>query len=105
MERYSPVPYPAVERHGMIGDRRCAALVAADGTLDWLCLPSFDGHVAFGALLDARRGGFWKLGPFERLLGAQGYEEDGLLVTRWSEPSFELELVDAMPFPEESRAP
>lgn len=32
-ERLSFIPYPPIEKHGVIGDRRTAALVAADGTL------------------------------------------------------------------------
>ncbi|HLG71274.1 MAG TPA: trehalase-like domain-containing protein, partial [Chloroflexota bacterium] len=33
--------YPPIERHGAIGNRRTAALVAADGTIDWLCMPDY----------------------------------------------------------------
>ena len=39
----------------MIGDRRTGALVAADGTLNWFCVPEFDGTPIFGALLDPER--------------------------------------------------
>lgn len=49
--------------HGLIGDRRTAALVTSDGTIDWWCLPAFDGDIVFGAILDGGRGGFWRLGP------------------------------------------
>ena len=64
-ERQLFVPYPPIEQHGVIGDRRTAALIAADGTLDWLCLPDYDGEPYFGALLDAHAGGFWRIGPVE----------------------------------------
>ncbi len=104
MDRISSVPYPAIERHGLISDRRSAALVCADGTVDWLCVPRFDGEPAFGALLDARRGGFWKLGPMVRLYGRQSYEQDsGVLRTRWDELGFSAELSDAMLMPETAR--
>jgi len=52
-----PVPHPAIGRHSIIGDRRTAALVAADETIDWLCLPEHDGDIVFGAILDAEKGG------------------------------------------------
>jgi len=91
------VPYPAIERHGIIGDRRTAALVAADGTIDWLCLPNYNGKVIFGALLDAQRGGFWRVGPVVLREGEQRYPTVAPVVhTRWSSEDYELELVDAM---------
>lgn len=91
------VPYPAIERHGVIGDRRTAALVAADGTIDWLCLPDYDGRVMFGALLDAQRGGFWRVGPAVLWQGEQCYPTVAPVVhTRWSTAGYELELVDVM---------
>jgi len=98
------MPYPPIEQHGVIGDRRTAALVAADGTLDWLCLPDYDGAPSFGALLDARRGGFWRMGPVEVIPGQQRYHETtALLVTTWSTSEGELELTDAMAAPQDER--
>ena len=47
------VPYPLIEQHGEIGDRRTAILIAVDGTLGRLCVPAYDGMPYFGALLDA----------------------------------------------------
>lgn len=99
------VSYAPVEKHGVIGDRRTAALVAADGTIDWCCMPRYDSPPIFGAVLDARRGGFWRLGPDEQLLGEQqGYEDTGVLTTRWETPAFVLEATDAMLWPEDVRA-
>ncbi len=48
--------YPPIERLGVVGDRRTAAMVAADGTMCWLCLPDYDGEPVLGALLDTGRG-------------------------------------------------
>ena len=100
------IPYPALERHAVIGDRRTAALVAADGTLDWLCLPDYDGTVVFGALLDSARGGHWRVGPAALTAGEQAYEEAIPIVhTRWCTHEFDLELVDAMAQPQAERSP
>jgi GH15 family glucan-1,4-alpha-glucosidase len=100
------IPYPAIERHAVIGDRRTAALVAADGTIDWLCLPDYDGTIVFGALLDSNRGGHWRVGPAALWSGEQAYEREAPIVhTRWRTDQFDLELIDAMAQPQSDRAP
>jgi GH15 family glucan-1,4-alpha-glucosidase len=103
-ERLLFIPYPPLERHGVIGDRRTAALVAADGTLDWLCLPDYDGESLFASILDARQGGFWRFGPSLPMLGRQRYlDESAALVTTWASREGDLELTDAMAWPQDDR--
>ncbi len=98
------IPYPAIGRHGIVGDRRTAALVAADGTVDWLCLPDYDSLPAFSALLDARRGGFWRLGPARLRQGEQQYAGVApILTTRWRSNDAEIELSDVMALPGDDR--
>jgi len=103
--KHRAIPYLPIERHGLIGDRRTAGLVAADGTLNWLCLPDYDSATVFGALLDARRGGFWRVGPANMQLGLQRYhDESAALVTSWTTPTGDIELIDVMAWPERERA-
>src|SRR5579872_4137357 len=81
------IPYPPIEKLGIIGDRRTAAMVAADGTICFWCLPDFDGQPVLGTLLDSEKGGFFRLGPAVALLGEQSYLTDtAVLVTRWNAP-------------------
>jgi GH15 family glucan-1,4-alpha-glucosidase len=92
------VPFPPIARHGVVGDRRTGALVAADGTLDWFCAPDFDGLPIFGALLDPERGGYCRFGTVKPKLGKQRYlENSAVLLTRWAEDSIELADVMARP--------
>lgn len=98
------IPYPAIRHHAVIGDRRTAALVASDGTIDWLSLPNYDGAPYLGTLLDVDLGGYWRFGPRRLVSGHQEYlDESAVAVTTWTLAHGELELTDFMPWPRERR--
>jgi GH15 family glucan-1,4-alpha-glucosidase len=55
--------YAPISDYGFLSDCRSAALVSTDGAIDWLCWPRFDSPAIFGALLDSRHGGTWRMRP------------------------------------------
>ena len=78
------VGYLPIEDHGIIGDLHTAALVGADGTIDWLCLPRFDSPSVFCSILDDRKGGHFRLRPLSYARSQQLYLPDtNVLLTRF----------------------
>jgi GH15 family glucan-1,4-alpha-glucosidase len=77
--------YSRIDEYGVIGDLYTAALVGTDGSIDWLCLPHFDSPSVFAAMLDARRGGQFKLGAASaKVTRRQLYVPDtNVLITRF----------------------
>ena len=91
--------YPNISDHGLIGDLQTAALVTTDGTVDWLCLPRFDSPSVFASLLDADRGGHFRVAPDrDDYVSKQLYLPDtAILITRFMTPDGVGEVHDFMP--------
>ncbi|MFF0154803.1 glycoside hydrolase family 15 protein [Micromonospora sp. NPDC005203] len=91
--------YPAIEAHGLIGDLQTAALISADGAVDWFCAPRFDSPSVFGALLDHDRGGHFRLTPDGVDYTSKQLYLPGtpILITRFHSADGVGELLDFMP--------
>ena len=91
--------YQPIENHGMIGDMHTVALVATDGSIDWLCVPRFDSPSVFAAILDDGKGGRFKIAPVgDDVTCKQFYwPETNVLITRFLGPDGAAELADFMP--------
>src|ERR1700743_3298091 len=55
--------YAALRSYGAIGAGRTVALIALDGSIDWLPLPSLREVPVFAGILDAKNGGRFELRP------------------------------------------
>lgn len=93
--------YLPIEDHGIIGNLHTAALVGADGTIDWLCLPAFDSPSVFCSILDDEKGGHFSLHPQNYARRQQLYlPNTNVLLTRFLSPEGVVETLDFMPVPE-----
>jgi GH15 family glucan-1,4-alpha-glucosidase len=84
----APSPFPPIADYAFRSNCHTGALVALDGTVDWLCVPRFDSASVFGALLDRQAGGF-RFGPFGINVPTARVYEPGTntLLTTWTTPT------------------
>ena len=92
------MPYPRIEDYAVIGDGLTAALVSREGSIDWACFPRFDAPSVFARVLDAGKGGSFRIAPEGGFSASRRYLPDtNVLETRFSTGTGEAELVDFMP--------
>ena len=91
--------YQPIENYGLIGDLHTVALVGMNGSIDWFCFPSFDSPSVFAAILDAKKGGRFKISPTcEGITHKQYYwPETNVLITRFFSPDGVGQITDYMP--------
>ena len=94
-----PPPPSRIEDYAMIGDCETAALVARNGSIDWLCWPRFDSDACFAALLGSSDNGRWIIAPAGPAAHVERRYRGATLVleTVFSTAEGEAALVDFMP--------
>jgi len=93
----APSPFPPIADYAFLSNCHTGALVAPDGSIDWLCIPCFDAPSIFGSLLDREAGSF-RFGPYGINHPSERIYEPGtnVLVTTWKSPSGWIVVRDAL---------
>src|SRR5215471_15227602 len=84
--------------YGLIGDTRTAALVASDGSIDWMCIPHFDRDPVFGCLVGGSEAGSFRIAPDSHYdVLARRYRPDtATLETTWAVGTSRVTLTEGM---------
>ena len=94
-----------IEDYALIGNMRTAALVARDGSIDWLCLPRFDSPACCAALLGSPANGHWQIAPAAINPSIhRTYRGDTMaLETVFGTDTGEVALIDCLALPQPGR--
>ncbi len=90
-------PFPPIADYAFMSDCHTGALVAPDGSIEWMCVPRFDSPSVFGALLDRRAGSF-RVGPYGTVVPLSVRYVPGTMIveTTWMTPSGWLLVRDVL---------
>jgi GH15 family glucan-1,4-alpha-glucosidase len=90
-------PFPPIADYGFLSDCHTCALLASDGSIEWMCLPHFDSPSVFGALLDRGAGNF-RVGPYGVYVpaGRRYLPGTNVIETTWMTPQGWLRVLDAL---------
>ena len=93
----APSPFPPIADYAFLSDCHTGALVAPDGSVDWLCVPCFDAPSVFGTLLD-REAGMFRVAPFGTSVPSGRFYEPGtnVLLTTWKTHGGWVEVREAL---------
>jgi GH15 family glucan-1,4-alpha-glucosidase len=94
-----------IEDYGLVANANTGALVARDGSIDWLCLPRFDGDACFAALLGDSECGYWRIAPAVDVRRVHRRYRAGtaILETTFETDEGSVTLIDCMPFTDDER--
>ncbi len=90
-------PFPPIADYAYLSDCHTGALLAPDGSIEWMCMPHFDSPTIFGALLD-RGAGSWRVGPYGTFVpaGQRYIPGTNMIETTWMTSQGWLRVVDAL---------
>ncbi|WP_328522599.1 glycoside hydrolase family 15 protein [Kribbella sp. NBC_00359] len=93
----STSPFPPIADYAFLSNCHTGALVAPDGSIDWLCIPAFDAPSAFGNLLDRGAGSF-RFGPYgiNQPTARTYVPGTNVMTTTWHTPAGWLLVHDAL---------
>jgi GH15 family glucan-1,4-alpha-glucosidase len=88
-----------IEDYALIGDCETGALVSSEGSIDWLCLPTFASGACFAALLGTPENGFWSVKPQGEVRSTHRRYLPGTMIveTTFVTDSGEVTVTDFMP--------
>ena len=94
-----PLHGARIEDYAVIGDCETAALVSLDGSIDWLCWPTFSSAACFAALLGTAENGFWRIRPVAEIVSRRRRYQPGTMIveTTFVTKGGEVCLTDFMP--------
>jgi GH15 family glucan-1,4-alpha-glucosidase len=92
-----------IGEYGLLSDCNTAALVERGGSVDWLCLPRFDGPAVFARILDPDAG-HWSIRPVGGFTATRSYLPGTLVLeTIFETDEGVISLTDALVFAEGQR--
>jgi GH15 family glucan-1,4-alpha-glucosidase len=98
--------YAPLRDYAALGDGRTVALVAGDGSIDWLPLPDLDAPTVFAAIVDPERGGRFVLEPQLAYRSERRYlPETNVLETTFVTHSGAVRVTDALTVPDDGLTP
>lgn len=94
-----PLHAARIEDYALIGDCETAALISCDGSIDWLCWPTFQSPACLAALLGTTENGYWRVHPADKITNTRRRYRPGTMIveTTFETADGEVLLTDFMP--------